>query len=294
MAVKAGPAPYNTGYTDWAKYNTKRVTKRTLRTQNIDWTLSSGYRNKTMSELWGKPREYKTKSIKLYNGRTVQVTDADFEDFMGFMGPMVTEEAATAEIAKQIETTSWTQHVDGVGHIIAIDYSPMRQLMKVEFAKGGGIVVHFSVPKEVYSELRIYAESGATSTDSKGKVRHVLGMRYWDMVRIRQTQHGVRYKFKYVRENASTATGARLSDEAYLAQHMSEKERAEAASLTKAELDKEAADTVINFIRRSKTAQNRFGDRLPVILRQLSNMPYAEVKKFALLAGVRERDLPEY
>jgi hypothetical protein len=203
MAVTAGPAPWNEGF--------RRANKRVQKQLSMDWALSSGWRRMQDSDWAGKPSHYKMKTIKLYNGRTVQVPDADYEDFIGHQ---VTKESDNPDsaIAEYIDGAKWTQNFEmNGGHISKIEYAPMRTLMDVHFTNGGDEVVFFRVPKETYSELLNLKDAG-TFIDKHGVQRHILGKRFWDIVRVRGTQHSARYKFEYIthgsRGNPTKATYA--------------------------------------------------------------------------------------
>jgi len=196
--ASAGPAPWQEGF--------RRATKRTMQQQGMEWSLSSGYRHK---QDWDKaPKKPKTKQVKLYNGRVVEVPDADFEDFIGHYASPPAD--PTSEIGQYIDK-AWekaTQRIDGVGHIVEMIYSPTYQLLWVEFETDGAIVVFFRVPKEVYSELAYLATTKQTAISAvDGQQRHVLGMRFWDIIRIRGQRSGGRYRYEYQIEGSYEPKG---------------------------------------------------------------------------------------
>lgn len=196
--VTSGPSPWSEGY--------KRATKRSLSKEGIEWSLDSGYR-KIPEGI--KPEKYKTKRIKLYNGRVVEVPDADFEDFIGHRASPSSDPYSDigAYIDKAFENLDVIQDVEGVGHISYIEYSPMYQLLRVEFKTDGAVVVFFRVPKEAYSELKHLATTKQTMISTvDGKQRHVLGMRFWDIIRIRGQRDGSRYRYEYAIEGVRIGT----------------------------------------------------------------------------------------
>lgn len=203
--ARAGKAPWDQGY--------KRVSKRT---QGVEWSLTSGWRYTPADKWIVAPRKPATRPITLYNGRTVQVPIDDYQDFIGYHKSENNLDP-DSEMGKYIyhalvEQKEKLQHIDGLGHIELIEYSPTYQLLQVTFKTDGAVVVFFRVPKEVYSELMHLANSGATFIDHKGVSRHVLGKRFWDIVRIRGQRTGARYKFEYVTEGI--AKGSRYDDQA--------------------------------------------------------------------------------
>lgn len=191
--VYAGKAPWSEGY--------KRVTKRTQKQAGVEWSLSSGWRKKSPDEWDTYPKSTPMRTITLYNGRKVQVPVSDYTDFIGHTKSETSD--PDSEIGKYIykalvEQEDKLQSVRGVGHIDEIAYSPTYQLMQVFFKTDGAVVVYFRVPKELYSELAYLAKSGGTFVDQNGITRHVLGKVFWDIVRIRGTKHGSRYRFEYM------------------------------------------------------------------------------------------------
>ena len=88
------------------------------------------------------------------------------------------------------------------GHIIKLEYSEMYKILRVTFkkpSKGGQVVAYMNVPVPVAGELLYLAEANPTQVSANsGSIRHVLGMRFWDLIRIRGTIHGSRYPFDYV------------------------------------------------------------------------------------------------
>lgn len=193
MAAKAGAAPWSTGF--------KRSTRADQKKHGVEWSFSSGYRQK--SEWDKSPKKPKTKTVRLYNGRTVEVPDADFEDFIGhFASPPSDPYSEVGKyIDKAFENLDRVQEVEGCGHIVLIEYVPTYQILRVEFATDGAVVVFFRVPKEVYSELYYLANTKQTAISAvDGTQRHVLGMRFWDIIRIRGQREGSRYRYEYVIE----------------------------------------------------------------------------------------------
>jgi hypothetical protein len=267
----AGPTPWYT--TPWAETGTRRVTKKTAKDQGVEWSLRSGYRQ-SMDLYDERPKKNKMKTVTHYGGRPVEVPDNDFEDYLGFLGPISSELEAVEKVKERIDTATWSQHVDaeGEGHILALDYAPTRQFMRVFFRNGGGIVVHLQVPVAVYSELRSLALNNVTMTGVDGKQRHVLGMRYWDIVRIRHTQHGVRYKFTYTQENTSTAKPKAGGTPAGML-----------AGETPEQYEADLKDTLLRQIRGAHKKLGRQAAHFATLLKDKS---YAEIKQFVKGLGL--------
>jgi hypothetical protein len=180
--------------------------------RGIEWTHESGYRAVRYEDQF-KSRKGKngyTKRIDTITG-PVYVSEREFDDFIGHERVPKGEE--NRYVAKYIEDADFsgdTNNVAGVGHIASISYAPKRQLMKVQFAEntetshgslGGATVVFFQVWPSVYGELAALAVSKSTFKDKKGVVRHNLGKRFWEIVRIKGQRTGSRYRYMYTDEN---------------------------------------------------------------------------------------------
>jgi hypothetical protein len=200
------PVPWSPNYDNWRALN-KKGRKR----EQLEHSLSSGWRT-TLNDEWDKnPKKPKTKKVKIRD-RYVEVPDADYEDFLGHLvSPPSDPDSA---IGRYIDDANFSQVCAGAGHITSIEYDPNRQLLDVVFGGVNGAgkqsradeVVFFRVPKEVYYELKYLAESGRTQIGADHKTqRSVLGIRFWDIVRVRGTQHVARYRFEYIAHGAEPA-----------------------------------------------------------------------------------------
>lgn len=151
-----------------------------------------------------------TKVIHLSDGTIAKVIDNDWEVPLGFSesygygnrsvevynenGVSSTEYAANALNGGDPNVESWE---GDCGHIVGLAYSPAAQVLKVVF-KSGSTVIFFRVPSTVAGELLHFAKTGQTMRSIvDGKDRHVLGIRFWDLIRIRGTLNGAKYRYEY-------------------------------------------------------------------------------------------------
>lgn len=209
MSAVMGPAPWSEGY--------RSVSKKRAKEAGYEWDLSSGWHAKRNSDWYKDPKHTEMKEITLATGRKVKVPIGDFTDYLNYSAEhgkniIDDEDSANTEIADYIEyafnrTKSGNKpkvwHTKGVGHIASLDYSTRKQLLKVEFANNGAVVVYFRVPAAVYGELSHLADSNLVRMDANGIERHLLGIRFWDLVRIRGNLYGSKYKFKYLADGTS-------------------------------------------------------------------------------------------
>jgi hypothetical protein len=157
-----------------------------------------------------KPTKPEMVEMRLYNNTTSYVPVGDVQTFIGF-DKMIPDDVPP-EMAEQVELafskTSgsgryYVTEISG-GHIKELRYSPAQQIMQVTFGgERSATVTFFRIPTGLYSEL---AHLGATNSMMRGvdgTMRHSVGIRFWDLVRIRGQRVGGRYPYTY----ADTGSG---------------------------------------------------------------------------------------
>ena len=145
---------------------------------------------------------------KLVDSATGKMYETPDDDYRQLLGQKKADGSVEKHIAAAFSSISEfiTQEVRSsggdTGHIKKIEYSNMYKLLRVTFRKpsaNGQVVVYVNVPSGVAAELIHLATVNPTQVSANGNtLRHVLGMRFWDLIRIRGTVHGSRYSFKYV------------------------------------------------------------------------------------------------
>lgn len=93
---------------------------------------------------------------------------------------------------------------DKIGHIRKLEYNSATLVLRVTFTNNGNMAAYFRVPSVVAGELLYLAktDSKQISTRTYNYV-HTLGVRFWDLVRIRGTIHGSRFAFVYTTDNGA-------------------------------------------------------------------------------------------
>ena len=88
------------------------------------------------------------------------------------------------------------------GHIKKLTYNAKHKLLMVEFSNNGSICVFFNLPAELAARLMYLARNNvpALHPSTKGD-RHEVGVQFWNLVRVRGTQHDTRYPFTYTENN---------------------------------------------------------------------------------------------
>lgn len=88
--------------------------------------------------------------------------------------------------------------IEGCGHISRLEYAFKDLLLKVSF-EDGAVVVYEDVPESIAGELFHHAYTGQVAQSPvDGSYRHLLGIRFWDLIRIRGRKYGARKPFEYV------------------------------------------------------------------------------------------------
>lgn len=184
-AAKAGLAPWNKDY---------------------EWELSSGWGYKR-PEDWDKGIKRRKRKLHDTNGNVYDVyyyPDVDYH--LGFSAENDQERLAVAQKAFDPENPIHGEVISqkGCGHISQIEYAQKEHILRVTFTNNGAICLFFGVPTAVAGELIHLAK---TKRSSHG--RHILGVRFWDYIRIRGTQHGAKYPFEYESHGSGTIVQGR-------------------------------------------------------------------------------------
>ena len=140
-------------------------------------------------------------------------------------------------------------------HIEHMDYAQnFCGILRVYF-RGGNVVCYFYVPRGVWGTLSNLAGSTATRPGVDGKDRHLVGIYFWNLIRIRGTVHGNRYECCYVEGGAGYEPRPAKSETEYSQKQMNaiRKMRKEEAAL-RADGQGAAADQLAEEIERTENA----------------------------------------
>ncbi len=193
-------------------------------TGNLPWTnpnaptkgteyLSSGWHSTKNAEWWTD----KIKQGKLHqrtsSDGTVRYFFADdfVDDSQIYFHPGIPDERyldyAITSLANRAENN--VRHEEGCGHIVELWYSYTHFVFKVKF-ESGDVCVFFGVPHEIATELLNFARDKTPAEGrvyktgaKKGQQVHLLGVRFWDLIRIRGSHTGARFKFEYQTRTSS-------------------------------------------------------------------------------------------
>ena len=164
--------------------------------KDIEWELSSGWGFKR-PEDWDKGITRRKRKLHDTNGNVYDVyyyPDVDYH--LGYSAENDQERLAIAQKAFDTENPTHGEVIKqkGRGHIAMLEYAQREHILRVTFTNNGAVCIFFDVPTAVAGEL-IHLADKNTTRHKDG--RHMLGIRFWDYIRIRGTQHGAKYPFEY-------------------------------------------------------------------------------------------------
>jgi len=207
MLARKGPAPWQKTYAP-IDFSTKKLHKQksTLTAGNMSWDLSSGWHTKNERGWKSNVKKPEKVEYHLADGRKVILNKYNANNTIGFhahedaydndelfaftMNAFNTKKGTASSVIEQ----------EGCGHIAKLRYAEREQLLWVEFTNNRSVCIFYRVPSCVAGELIYHAKTGNMMTSpSNGEQRHVLGIEFWNLVRIRGQQHGARYPFEYLR-----------------------------------------------------------------------------------------------
>lgn len=164
--------------------------------KDIEWELSSGWGFKR-PEDWDKGITRRKRKLHDTNGNVYDVyyyPDVDYH--LGYSAENDQERLAVAQKAFDPENPTRGEVIKqkGRGHIAMLEYAQRERILRVTFTNNGAVCLFFDVPTAVAGELIHLAHTNSTRHKDG---RHMLGVRFWDYIRIRGTQHGAKYPFEY-------------------------------------------------------------------------------------------------
>ena len=171
--------------------------------KDYEWELSSGWGYKR-PEDWDKGITRHRRKLHDTNGNVYDVyyyPDVDYH--LGFSAQNDQERLAVAQKAFDPENPTHGEVIKqkGRGHIAMLEYAQREHILRVTFTNNGAVCIFFDVPTAVAGEL-IHLADKNTTRHKDG--RHMLGIRFWDYIRIRGTQHGAKYPFEYESHGSGT------------------------------------------------------------------------------------------
>ena len=201
MAVVSGPSPWSEDYEGF-----RRLSKAKLKKGGYEHVKGRGYvkdrvlphkKKVTLSD--GTIAEVYESNLGIPIGYHGPASDTDLDKYLDKHGQLHEE-----DVGKFIDKVFDGKHktykvtMEESSHIRVLEYSAYYQLLKVTFWNRT-VVVYFRVPSTVSGELYHLGTSNAMTYNTfDGTRRHAIGVRFWDLVRIRGSLTGSRYRYKYV------------------------------------------------------------------------------------------------
>ena len=171
--------------------------------KDYEWELSSGWGYKR-PEDWDKGITRHRRKLHDTNGNVYDVYYYPGVDYhLGFSAQNDQERLAVAQKAFDPENPTHGEVIKqkGRGHIAMLEYAQREHILRVTFTNNGAVCIFFDVPTAVAGELIHLADKNTTRHEDG---RHMLGIRFWDYIRIRGIQHGAKYPFEYESHGSGT------------------------------------------------------------------------------------------
>lgn len=201
---------------------------------NTHWDLSSGW-HAPRPKGWSKGVEYEYRELisdlTSPDGTRHKVRYYKTEDVGNFSAKTGKDaEKLIADAERAFNSKEAVIETDGCGHIAYLKYAVDSSILEVTF-ENGSKCLYDKLPKDVCFTLIHAAQTKTTvgvhqkGSSKRGLPRHLLGVLFWDYVRIRGHHHGTdaKYPFTYSRQidgkyiNASSRHLVKMSRENALA-----------------------------------------------------------------------------
>jgi hypothetical protein len=233
--------------------------------------------------------------MRLYNGQHSMVPIGDVQQHIGFEAipdsyvPQEMADQVNAAFEKTAGIGKYYAFEMSEGHIKSIRYNPTYQIMQVEFTNNGATVTFFRVPKGLYQELESHGLSNSKMRGIDGTFRHSVGIRFWDLVRIRGQRVGGRYPFTYA-SSGNLSAGSEPGKYAEMQlRTVGEREQQpvdaerEATIVHKEQPDKaEAADIAKEQVAQNLREALKGKNFLPVQEKRITNMRDILIDKYSV------------
>lgn len=232
MSVHAGQDPRSRGLTSATFFDENGSHRNIVRggkNSDKEWDLSGGWHYKR-PKGWDKDLESRRKKRRLtgLDGKTYDVwyyddwnaddgsrvsVDKVYDSRIGFHatnpeGDRCQKLLAKAEYAFKKELAPACHAEINEGHIRSIQYDEQFLIMRVTFVDGT-ICIFDRIPSAVAGTLLSAMRNKATKGYyPDGTPKHLVGILFWDYVRIRGQRHGAKYPFEYESHSKYKLTGS--------------------------------------------------------------------------------------
>lgn len=195
--MPVGPSPFNADFPEW--YNKKRHYGNKLKMSGIQ--IANKFR-KLISSLTGDvykmPKHDYDKLVEYFNEHHSELSQGYKDGKKLYRQIQTPADYIDYAFEKKSQQKQIITQVCKGGHIKSLSYNALYMLLMVEFTERGDIVVFFNLPANVASTLMYHAEMNTMAPpDKNGRERHMVGVEFWNLVRVRGSIHDTRYPFEY-------------------------------------------------------------------------------------------------
>ena len=229
MASGVGPSPFAGGGIDinnesevamLRKRHGKRMNRESLHSRGEEKKGRVQYNDDGLAQssgYWKRPTRPPMKTlVDSLTGKTYQTPDVidwdDWVDMFHIQGGGEMSDAYKSNPSKDTYRTladycnfafdrpgesSFYTFECPEGHIKRVDYNYGTRIMRVNFKKYDRWCCYFFVPTQIYETLKKLSEGMPVRMGYGNVPRHLVGIYFWDLVRVRGTIHGNRYECCY-------------------------------------------------------------------------------------------------
>lgn len=196
--MPAGPTPWNPDFSDW--YSKHRHSKNKKDFKYAVSHPTTPIRSSLTGDVYKMPKQDYTEFVKYFNEHHSELSEG-YKDGKPLYRKIETPaDYIDYGFSDRQKRNLTTQECKG-GHIKRLTYNPLYMLFMVEFSNRGDICVFFNLPANVAAQLMYLAETNTMAPpDKNGKERHMVGVEFWNLVRVRGSLHKTQYPFQYTKD----------------------------------------------------------------------------------------------
>lgn len=206
MAAEAGPNPMSPEFGEWWEARKTKTGKMRRNRPNASefkkiHTAMRKVRGSLTGEEYLLPEQDFNKLTTWYKKHESQLSP-EYEGKKGYYRiktPADLLDYALESSRQKKSNVEVAECPDETSHIRKVTYNSLYEVLRVEF-RNGDICAFLDVDAKTAATLLIHAEHNNKGKGVDGTDRHMIGIEFWNLVRIRGTIHETRFPFQYTTE----------------------------------------------------------------------------------------------
>lgn len=196
--MPVGPSPFNPDYSEW--YSKKRYSKNKREYKGLQAGFPKRQLKSSLTgDVYSMPEQDYNELVKHFGEHQSELSEVYSKDHK--YGKIQTPADYIDYGFSDAQKKNLVTQTCAGGHIKALTYNALYKLLMVEFTNNGDVCVFFNLPANVAAELMYAAEYNTMAPpDKHGRERHMVGVQFWNLVRVRGTIHDTQYPFQYTND----------------------------------------------------------------------------------------------